>query len=267
MAQAWTDEETALLKECNSRQEAKQRYLERFPDSTRLSATVGRRFYDVRPDKREPKWSDAEKAPILAAETVESAIAEYQQLFPKSTRSVAAIRREWYELQPEKRHLISCGRKKGGRNKAPHPGTAREKYCIPFSTKQNKKGYNHAVYICKKYDLPYAEALDREKQEALSNLQEKTVKKEKAPRECRVPKEKTPRKTRVKKPRQVQVKPQRPVRPEPELIRCVRCGSPISPADFEYTEQTGLCIPCWEDTDEVEDLPADLVRQVAGAVT
>lgn len=277
MAIPWTAEETALLKDCNSRQEARQRYLERFPDIPRLPATVGRRFYDVCPDKRDPKWTDLEKVPIQTAETIECAIAEYQKLFPLSTRSLAAIRREWYDLRPEKRYLISCGRKKGGRNKAPHKGSAREKYHIPFSTKQDKKGYNHAVYVCEKFELPYAEAIEFEKQEALFKLQERTIPREK-PLQVReqpvlpdrglmrslfklqektVKQEKPPRKIRVRVPRPMQEKP---VRPEPELIRCARCGSPISPADFEYTEKTGLCIPCWEETDVVEDMVVNMAE-------
>jgi hypothetical protein len=270
----WSPDETAAIRSCNSRKEAKQRYRELFPDSPRLPSTVGRRFYDVRPDKREPIWSNEEKAPILAAETVEDALAEYQKLFPGSTRTIAAIKREWYELRPEKRGLVPTGRKKGGRNKTPLKGTAREKYGIPMSTKQDAKAYNHAVYICTKFDKPYTEALELEKAGApkLSSalrrffrILDRLANPKKTPprkiRVAKVAKERPAQRPKLKPALQPMdaieqkwkppaPKPVREPVPAPVIIppmpKCIRCGSLISPMDFLYTEKTGLCIPCWE---------------------
>jgi hypothetical protein len=240
MSEFWSPVEEGVLKICNSRKDAKQKYLEKFPDSLRAPATVARRFYDLRPECREPLWSDEEKAPFQVAETVEGAIGAYRNLFPNSHRSDAAVRRKWYELRPEKHGLVPCGRKKGGRNKAPRPGTAREKYGIPMSTKQDAKAYNHAVYICTKFDKPYPEALELEKSRPLRGVLKRTAKS----------REKPTRKILTAAPRKLKIRPGEPPAaakvPEPQPQMCSRCHSIILPMDFLYTEKSGLCIPCWE---------------------
>ena len=30
-------------------------------------------------------------------------------------------------------------------------------------------------------------------------------------------------------------------------LTCIRCGSRIPALDFLYTQETGMCIPCWEE--------------------
>jgi len=163
-AAQWSEKERDSVRISNTRAEAVSNYREKFPDSKRSDDAIGRQFYEMHPDKRslDVPWTTEEKQPLLTADTIDQAIEEYQKLFPKSTRSIPAIRREWYELRPEKRGDIPTGRKKGIPKKTPLKGTAREKYQIPFSTTQDAKAYNHGVYICKKYDKPYAEALKLE---------------------------------------------------------------------------------------------------------
>jgi len=191
-ADPWEDEERDIVRKANSREDAIATYREKFPESIRSDDAIGRQFHELRPDKRDPKavWTDEENQPILDAENVEEAIAKYQERFPESTRTIAAIKRQWYELRPEKRGEVPCGREKGSTNKAPLAGTAREKYKIPFSTKQDQKGYNHAVYICKKYDKPYAEAVKLEEADLKIKKQKMTVEvvevKEKHPKKVKV---------------------------------------------------------------------------------
>lgn len=160
-AERWTTEETEAVKTALDRYDAVERYREQFPGSTRSDDAIYRHFFNLRPDMRKtiPVWTTEEDAPILSADTVDDAVAEYRRLFPESSRTDPAIKREWYEIRPEKRGLVPCGRKKGGRNKTPLKGSFREKYRIPMSTKQDQKGYNNAVYICQKYGKPYDEAL------------------------------------------------------------------------------------------------------------
>ncbi len=157
----WSPDETATVKTAPDRYTAVERYREKFPGSTRSDDAIFRHFFNLRPDLRKviPAWSDEEMAPILSADTVEDALAEYRRQFPGSTRSDPAVRREWYELRPEKRGLAHRGRKLGGRNTVPLKGTFREKFRIPMSSKQDPKGYNAAVYFCRKFDKPYDEAL------------------------------------------------------------------------------------------------------------
>ena len=164
-AERWSPDERKVITEAESRQSAIASYREKYPDSKRSDDAIGRQFYEIHPDKRSPDtpWTPEENQPILDADTVEEALAKYRQLFPESARSEAAVRREWYELRPEKRGEIPTGRKKGGANKAPRKGTAREKYQIPFSSKEDKKGYQNAVNLCKNYDKPYEEALKLKK--------------------------------------------------------------------------------------------------------
>jgi hypothetical protein len=173
-AARWTEEERQIVRDAETREEAIATYQAKYPGA-RSDDAVGRQFYEMHPDKRSPitEWTEQEKAPILFADNVEEAIAEFRKLFPESERTEAAIRREWYELRPEKRGEVPTGRKKGSRNAAPLKGTAREKYQIPFSTKQNAKAYNHAVYICTKYDKPYAEAIKLEKADLEKKKREK----------------------------------------------------------------------------------------------
>ncbi len=177
-ADRWKEEERQVVLDANSRKEAIANYRERYPNSTRSDDAIGRQFYELRPDKRAPVliWTENEKQPILTADSIEEAIAGYQELFPISGRTIPAIKREWYELRPEKRGVIPCGRKKGGTNKTPHEGTLREKYQIPFSTTQNKRGYNHAAYICAKYDRPYVVAIELEKADLVVKEQRKAEK-------------------------------------------------------------------------------------------
>jgi hypothetical protein len=174
------------------RKEALVNYQEKYPDSKRSADAIGRRFYDLHPDKRNPVWSVIEKQPILSAGCVEDAIADYQKHFPESNRTVPAIRREWFELRPEKRGEIPTGRKNGGTNKGPLKGTAREKYKIPFSTTQNPKGYNHAVYICTKYDKPYEEAVKLEEADLKAKKEKKADKIVKIPKKPPVKKDRLP---------------------------------------------------------------------------
>jgi hypothetical protein len=178
-ADPWVELERDIVRKADSREDAIASYRERYPESTRSDDAIGRQFYELRPDKRDPKaiWTDQEKQPILDADNVEEAIADHRKLFPESTRTTEAIQREWYELRPEKRGEVPTGRKKGGTNKAPLKGTAREKYGIPFSTKKNKKGYNHAVYICKKYGKPYEEAVELEEADLKKAKEQKQEKK------------------------------------------------------------------------------------------
>jgi hypothetical protein len=160
-AARWTDPEREIIRQAKTRKEVIAEYRQRFPGSTRSDDAIGRQFYNAHPDKRNPErpWTPAENQPVMSAGTVEEAIAMYRALFPDSPRTDPAIRREWYELRPEMRGLIPCGRKKGSTNKTPLPGSAREKYQIPFSVKQDKRGYNNAVNLCRKWDKPYADAL------------------------------------------------------------------------------------------------------------
>jgi len=220
-AEIWTDPEKEVILNASSRQGAIADYRQKFPNSTRSPDAVGRRFYTVHTDKRSPNlpWADEEKEPILTADNIEGAIATYRDRFPKSTRSTSAIRREWWGLRPEKRGVIPCGRKKGGTNKAPLKGTAREKYLIPWSTKQNKKGYNHAVYICTKYDKPYAVAVELEvadlKIKERKMVERAAVKPVVKVKKIKVKKERTPRKTPVARPI---LKPHTPCRaPDPVI--------------------------------------------------
>jgi len=177
-ADRWTTEERQPVQDADNREDAIASYREKYPESTRSDDAIGRQFYELQPDKRSPEalWTDAENQPILTADSVEEAIAKYQELFPESKRTIPAIKREWYELRPEKRGEIPTGRKKGSTNNAPLKGTAREKYKIPFSTKQDQKGYNHAVYICTKYDKPYAEAVKLEAADLAAKKQKKAEK-------------------------------------------------------------------------------------------
>lgn len=174
----WSDEEKQIVLNATSRKGSIADYKEKFPDSTRSDDAIGRRFYNVHPDKRKPVnvWSDEERQPILDADDVEGAIAGYRSLFPESTRTSGGIRREWYGLRPEKRGEAPIGRKKGGTNKAPLKGTMREKYMIPVSTKQDAKAYNHGVYICVKYGKPYTEALKCEAEDLEIKKQKKQKK-------------------------------------------------------------------------------------------
>ncbi|PKG32113.1 hypothetical protein [Methanoregula sp.] len=160
-ADRWSAEEIKTVKPSLNRYDALARYREKFPDSCRSDDAVFRQYFNMRPDMRKKiaVWSVEEQAPILAADTVDEAVTEYRRLFPTSTRSDPAIKREWYDLRPEKRGLVPCGRKKGGRNKVPLKGTFREKYLIPMSSKQDPKGYNNAVNVCRKYNKPYDEAI------------------------------------------------------------------------------------------------------------
>lgn len=157
----WIPEESEVVRTSPDRYTAVERYRKKFPESTRSDDAIYRHFFKTRPDLRKaiPVWTAEEIAPILSAETVDNAIAEYRRLFPESTRTDPAIKREWYGIRPEKRGLVPCGRKKGGRNKAPLEGSFREKYRIPMSTKQDPKGYHNAAYICVKYNKSYNEAL------------------------------------------------------------------------------------------------------------
>jgi hypothetical protein len=213
-ADIWSYGEKQVVLDANTRKDAIAKYREKYPDSPRSEDAIGRRFYAVHPDKRDPKfpWSNEEDQPILDAGTVDEAVAGYQKLFPESKRTIPAIKREWYELRPEKRGLAHRGRKKGGTNKTPLPGTAREKYLIPFSSKQDKKAYDHSVWICKKYGKPYAEAVKLEgtphavkylkETSEIANILEKPPKKikvAKPPRELKKP-AKSPVKVPVKAP-------------------------------------------------------------------
>jgi len=193
-AAIWSDEEKQIAQDANTRKGAIASYREKYPESIRSDDAIGRQFYGMCPDKRSPNvaWTDEEKQPILSAGCVEDAIADYQNLFPESKRTIAAISREWYELRPEKRGEIPTGRKNGGTNKAPLRGTAREKYQIPFSTTQDQKGYNHAVYICTKYDKPYEEAVKLEEADLKANKEKKADKIFKTPKTPPVRKERLP---------------------------------------------------------------------------
>ena len=208
-AARWTDEERRPILDADSREEAIASYREKYPESERSDDAIGRQFYELCPDKRSPEtiWTDEEKRPILDAESVEDAIADYQKNFPLSERTIPAIKREWYELRPEKRGEIPTGRKKGGTNKAPLKGTAREKYEIPFSTKQNAKAYNHAVYICTKYDKPYAEAVKLEEADLKKKKQKKANEVVEVPKKIRTTKPKLPYKMRNKQPEDLQKTP------------------------------------------------------------
>lgn len=177
-APPWTDDEREPIRAAISREDALFKYREKFPTSTRSPDAIGRQFYEIHPDKRNPEkpWAEDEKQPILTADTVEEAIAEYQRIFPDSIRTVPAIKREWYELRPEKRGEIPTGRKKGGTNKTPLKGTMREKYQIPFRTTDQPREYNNAVNLCKKYDKPYAEALKLREADEDARLKKKEKK-------------------------------------------------------------------------------------------
>lgn len=195
-AGVWDDGEKQIVLDANTRKEAIANYREKYPDSPRSADAIGRRFYTVHPDKRDPKlpWSNEENQPILDAETMEEAVAGFQKLFPESKRTIPAIKRQWYELRPEMRGLVSVGRKKGIPNKVPHKGSARERYGIPMSTKQDPVAYNHGVYICTKYGKPYGEALKLE----AADLGAKRLKK--ANKIARVPREKPAKKVKVAMP-------------------------------------------------------------------
>jgi len=139
-ADRWSSEEKRVILEANSREDVVVKYREQFPNSTRSDDAICRQFYEAHPDKRSPDvpWTDAEKQLILTENSFDDALAKYRVLFPESARSDAAVQREWYGLRPEKRGEVPSGRKKGSTNPAPLPGTARAKYKIPFSSKQDK---------------------------------------------------------------------------------------------------------------------------------
>lgn len=177
-APPWTDDEREPIRTATSREEAFFKYREKFPTSTRSPDAIGRQFYEMHPDKRNPEkpWTDAEKKPILTSDILEEAVENYRKAFPDSIRTDAAIRREWYELRPEKRGIIPTGRKKGGTNKTPLKGTMREKYQIPFRTTDQQREYNNAVNLCKKYKKPYAEAVKLREADEAARLQRKNEK-------------------------------------------------------------------------------------------
>ncbi|MEN6610893.1 MAG: hypothetical protein ABFC24_08620, partial [Methanoregulaceae archaeon] len=177
-ASPWTDDEREPIRTATSREDAFFKYREKFPTSTRSPDAIGRQFYEMHPDKRNPEkpWTDDEKEPILTSDTMDDAIENYRKACPNSIRTDAAIRREFYELRPEKRGTVPTGRKKGGTNKTPLKGTAREKYQIPFTTTSNQREYNNAVNLCKKYDKPYAEALKIREADEAARLKKKEEK-------------------------------------------------------------------------------------------
>lgn len=126
------------------------------------------------------KWSSEEKAALDGSRNEKDAILRYRTAFPNSGRSIHAIRRMYQTTKNQKTDVTKPAvvlqqpgpvqvkepevkTKNGSHKEQPLTKLKRAvegKYQIPFSSiGAGKNKYQQALYLCKKYKVPYPEAL------------------------------------------------------------------------------------------------------------
>ena len=128
-------------------------------------------------------WSDEEKDAIRKCPTREDAVKAYRDAFPHSSRTKHAVYRKYQYVREEERDKIPTTNEKlnsanlvvaspEGKPKVDmrHSHIRKNKWKIPFSSKTQGKEYQNAFRLCKKYNLPYPEAVIKQAAEKHHNI-------------------------------------------------------------------------------------------------